>query len=583
MTSSIFVISRRIIPSFAPALFLVTLGFLRADVKLPAIFGDHMVLQQQAALPVWGTADPGESVTVTVGAEKASATADASGKWQVKLPPLPSGAAPTTVTVTGKNTLKFSDVLVGDVWVCSGQSNMEFPLTSAHDGATEVPKATDPQLRLFHVARFPSLQPATDVTGSWVVCNPQDARTFTGVGYFFGQELRKSLKRPIGLIESSWGGTTAQAWTSLSGLQKDPPFTNYVASYNQNLANYPKALADFPAKTAAYKADLAAWMKDVNPGYQLTLKPWYAEVAKDKAAGVPPPPKPQPPTPTPKPPADPTGGTGPTNLFNGMIAPLMPFAIKGVIWYQGESNANAAIEYLSLFKRMITDWREKWGEGDFPFLFVQLASYDAGQIPFWPYLRESQLKTLALPHTGMASAVDLGDFLNLKNIHPLDKHDVGLRLALAAKHVAYGQDLVYSGPIYHSSKVEGNVIRVSFTQTGGGLVIGRPPWINPAAPAWPMDKLTGFEIAGADGNYVPADAKIDGASVVVSSPQVAQPVYVRFAWSNVVITNLYNKEGLPAAPFRTDNQPLPPPPTRPKTPAPSPPAATAPTPPAPGN
>ena len=559
-----YLMNHRFLKNWASVLMLATIGTLRADVKMPAIFGDHMVLQQGAVLPVWGTADPGEKVTVTVRGETVAATADGDGHWMAKLPALPAGTAPTAMTVTGKNKLSFSDVLVGEVWVCSGQSNMEFGMAGAHDASTEIPQANDPQLRLFHVDHKTSLQPETDVTGSWQLCTPETVRGFTAVGYFFGHELRNNLKRPVGLIESSWGGTVAQAWTSVSGLAKEPALHNYIVAHDHALAAYPKAQADFAANTATYQAAMAAWNRDVNPGFQAALKDWAKADQAAKAAGQPSPRRPLPSTPAPRPPSDPSGGPGvPANLFNGMIAPLIPYAIKGTIWYQGESNAGAAIEYRTLFGRMITDWREKWGEGDFPFLFVQLASFDAGPTPLWAYLRESQLKTLALTKTGMASAVDLGDFASLKNIHPHDKHDVGLRLALAAKHVAYGEDVVYSGPIFASAKTEGDAIRVNFTHTGDGLVIGRPPWIAPTAPPWPSDKLTGFEIAGDDGNYVPADAKIDGKSVLVSSAQVAKPVDVRFAWSNIVITNLYNKEGLPAAPFRTDNQPPPAPPAKP--------------------
>jgi sialate O-acetylesterase len=537
--------------------FALSAPFLRADVKLPAIFGDHMVLQQEASLPVWGTADAGEKVTVTVGAESASATADANGKWMVKLPPLPNGTPPVTMTAAGKNNLTFSDVLVGDVWVCSGQSNMEYPLSGAHNASTELPKANDPELRLFHVQRKTSIQPETDVVGSWQLCTPDTAKTFTAVGYFFGRELRTSLNRPIGLIEASWSGTEAQAWTSLSGLQKEPALHGYVDKYNLNLANYPKALADVPAQTAAFQAAHAAWYRDVNPALQAALKDWNDAVAKANAAGQPPPPKPQPSAPFPASPPDPTGGPhGPSNLFNGMIAPLIPYAIKGATWYQGESNASQAMEYRTLFPTMITDWRQRWGLGDFPFLFVQLACFDESVHPSqdWALLRESQVKTLALPNTGMASAVDIGD---PTYIHPQDKLDVGLRLALAAKHLAYGQNIVFSGPIYDSMKVEGNAIRVSFTQTGGGLIVGQAPWIPPSVKKNPVSTtdLESFTIADADQNWVPAQAKIDGNTVVISSSQVAQPVAVRYGWADAPRCNLYNKEGLPASPFRTDDWP----------------------------
>ena len=297
------------------------------------------------------------------------------------------------------------------------------------------------------------------------------------------------------------------------------------------------------------------------PSYQAAQKDWNVAAAKAHAAGQPEPPKPVPSQPMPKAPGDPTGGPLPGNLFNGMIAPLMPYGIKGVIWYQGEANAKpqTAIEYRTLFGDMIKDWRAQWGEGDFPFLFVQISSYaDAPALTplgAWAYLRESQLKTLALPNTGMATAVDIGA---AQNVHPQDKLDVGLRLALAAMHVAYKQDVVFSGPIYQGEKFEGNTVCVSFTQTGSGLIIGTAPWTSGGTTPLPNTSLAGFEIAGSEGKFVPADARIDGNTVVVSSPQVAQPLYVRYGWANVVRANLYNKEGLPASPFRTDNLPMPP-------------------------
>jgi sialate O-acetylesterase len=540
-------------------------------LHLPAIISDHMVLQRDTKTPIWGWADPGEKVTVEAGSVTGSATADAKGRWEADLQGLKSSSTPIEVKISSKSkTIVVHDVLVGDVWVCSGQSNMQFALNGAHNAATEVPKANDPQLRLFNVqfkSALLALPPETDVVGSWQVCTPDTAKAFTGVGYFFGRELRSSLNRPIGLIESSLGGSSAQAWTSITGLQKEPMLQKYVDQYNQVVANYPKAMADLPAKTAAYQAAMETFQRDVNPSYQAALKEWTEADNKAKAAGQPEPPKPQPSTPIPRAPGNPAGSGGPSNLFDGMIAPLIPYAIKGAIWYQGESNAGAAIEYRTLFGCMITDWREKWGEGGFPFLFVQLASFDAAPVPYWAYLRESQLKTLALPNTGMASAVDIGV---PKNIHPQDKLDVGLRLALAARHVAYGQDVVFSGPIYQAEKLEGNTVRVSFTQTGSGLIIGTAPWTPDGLTPLPNTTLVGFEVAGADGNYVPADAKIDGNTVVVSSSQVAQPLYVRYGWANVVQANLYNKEGLPASPFRTDNfpppVPHPPPATAPKTP-----------------
>jgi len=574
------------------ALLVGCAGLLQADVKMSPIFGDHMVLQQGISLPVWGTADAGEKITVTVGAESGTATAGADGKWLVKLAPLPTGTTPVEMTVTGKNTLKFTDVLIGEVWICSGQSNMEYGVKMLPDNAKVIPEANVPLLRLFAVPKKPAVMPldaiadvpANSMIGRWQVCAPDTVvgagawGGFSAVGYFFGREIQKTTNGPVGLIESSWGGTPAQAWTSLSGLEKEPSLQNYANANKSALANYAQNNTGYAEKEAAFQVERAKWMQEVNVPYQASLKAWGDAVAKAKATGQPVPPKPQPATPAPQGPIDPTGGpNAPTTLFNGMIAPLLPYAIKGAIWYQGESNAGAALEYRTLFARMITDWREKWGQGDFPFLFVQLAGYqNAGGD--WPLLRESQLKTLSLPNTGMASAVDVGD---PANIHPGDKLTVGLRLALAAKHVAYGQSVIFSGPIYDHMKVEGNAIRLSFTQVGSGLTIGAPPTYGPGVVPPPTDKLTDFVIAGEDQQWFPADAKIDGNDVIVSSAQVATPVAVRYAWSKMPQNNFYNKEGLPASPFRTDDWPEPPAkPAAPATPAPVPTVTTSPAPPA---
>ena len=547
-------------------LFIFASSFtLRGDVRLPAIFGDHMVLQQDGKIPVWGWADPGEAVAVTLGDDTAKTTADGGGKWSVSLLPEKTNATPMTLTIQGKNSITFTDVLIGDVWVCSGQSNMEFALNNqykgkacfggASDAAAAVPAANDPQLRLFLVPRATAVEPQTDVVGKWEVCTPESASRFTAVGYFFGQDLRKTLNRPIGLIGTYWGGTPAQAWTSLSALQQDPPFANYVTAITSVKNNYEQAKADYPAQLQAFRTELAEWNKTVGSVYNPILKQWQEDSKKAQAAGERPPPRPQPSAPMPKPPVAPGGGPStPTVLFNGMIAPIIPYAIKGAIWYQGESNADNALEYRTLFPRMITDWRSRWDEGDFPFLFVQLAGFRPAQTApsegGWALLREAQLMTLSLPNTGMAMALDIG---NGGDIHPKDKHDVGLRLGLAAKHVAYGQDLVYSGPIYSGMKVEGNKIRVSFNNTGSGLKMGTPPWTANGVPAPQPTELKGFAIAGADKNWVWANAEIDGNDVVVSSDQVATPVAVRYGWASNPPCNLYNKEGLPASPFRTDD------------------------------
>jgi sialate O-acetylesterase len=555
--------AHKVVGRLLAAIFVLGFGPLWADVKMPAIFGDHMVLQQDTALPVWGTADAGEKVTVTVGDSTDNAVADASGKWMVKLKPLPAGTAPLTMTVVGKNTLTFQDVLVGDVWICSGQSNMEFGLGNAHNAKEEIPKANYPLLRLFLVPHKISLTPQDDIApvptnslqGHWVLCTPENVikvggwNGFSAVGYFFGRELQTHLNRPIGLIGTYWGGTPAQSWTSLSALQKEPLLKHYADAYDKVRAAYsPEAEADFHVKQTTYMTDKAKWDQTVGVTYNPILKNWNDAVAKAKADGQPAPPKPVPSTPAPVAPIPPDGGpNSPTNLFNGMIAPLIPYSIKGAIWYQGESNAGQAVEYRTLFADMITDWRARWSQGDFPFLFVQLAKY-ASPSPGFAELRNSQLETLALPNTGMATSFDIG---SQTDIHPKDKLDVGLRLALAARHVAYGETLVYSGPIYDKIEVAGNKVTVHFTQLGSGLVIGSAPWVTDGATPLPTDSLVGFTIAGADHKFVPADATIAGDTVVVSSAQVPQPVAVRYAFESAT-GNLYNKEGLPASPFRSD-------------------------------
>jgi len=510
-----------------------------------------MVLQQDIKIPIWGWADAGEAVTITLGDKTAKTTADANGKWRVDLDPVTTAATPLTLTVAGKNSLKFDDVLVGDVWVCSGQSNMQLPLKVVHNAATEIPKANDSQLRLFSVGGKLAIDPETDVKGQWVVCSPASASSFSAVGYFFGRELRRALNRPIGLIGTYWGGTPAHAWTSLSGLQKDPPFSHAIDVYRQIAANYPKAKEEYPAVLAAYQDQFKKW-KEANDA---VVKQWQDAVNQAKASGQPAPPQPPPNPPMARGPNLPEGpAETPTVLYNGMIAPLMPYAIKGVIWYQGEANTGNGLEYRTLFPRMISDWREKWHQGDFPFLYVQLPNYRPPQNQpsegGWAYLREAQLMTLALPNTGMAITIDVGD---ANDLHPKDKLDVGLRLAQDAKHVAYGQDVVYSGPLYDSMKIEGNKIRVAFKDTGSGLQMSTQPWTPPGAPVPAPTELTGFAIAGADKNWVWAQAKIDGNTVLISSDQVASPVAVRYGWASDPPCNLYNKEGLPASPFRTDD------------------------------
>ena len=533
---------------------IVSSGYpLQADVKLPSIFGDHMVLQQEAKLPVWGTADSQEKITVTVGNHTATTTAGTDGTWRVDLLPFPNGTAPVTMKVQGKNTLTFQDILIGEVWVCSGQSNMELAMTAASNAQTEIPQAKDPQLRLFIVTKKLSLQPLTDLAGSWQLCTPETVKGFSAVGYFYGKELRADLKRPVGLIGTYWGGSTAQSWTSLSGLQKEPPFGRYLDLYKKNLADYDKLNDHYTDKQTAYTDALQKWTA---AGNKTLYDAWRQQLNATRAAHQPDPHQTFPPMPT-APPLPGGDQKAPANLFNGMISPLLPFAIKGVIWYQGEYNADDPMEYYDLFPRLIKDWREKWAQGDFPFIFVQLpAIYVQGppgtsKSDSWDIVREAQFKALALPNTGLAVSLDVGGHL-----HPPGKIYVGQRLALVARHQVYGEStLADSGPVYDSMKVEGNKIRVTFTQVNGGLTIGSSPMPDTAA-LQPKDKLSGFVIAGADKTWQEADAQIDGDTLIISSPQVTAPVAVRYGWGNgsfEAMCNLYNKDGLPAQPFRTDD------------------------------
>jgi sialate O-acetylesterase len=451
----------------------------RADVKPHPLFSDGMVLQHLSGrgasehAPVWGTADPGEKVDVVLdyGAKSigTSATAGPDGKWKTTLAATQAGG-PYTLTLTGKNTVTIKDVYVGEVWVCSGQSNMEQSLSNTDKGKEAVANSKNPRIRLFHVARKISAEPVQEVNAKWQECGPGAVDRFSAAGYYFGRDLEKALNKPVGLIESDWGGTPAQAWTPRAFLENNPDLKGLV----------PKT---FNGKAA-------------NQG---------------------------------------------TVLYNGMIAPLQPYAIKGVIWYQGESNAGAAYQYRTLFPAMIRGWRETWGQGDFPFLFVQLAPFEANWDKSgvtWAELREAQLLTSQnVKNTGMAVITDVGD---LKDIHPRKKGPVGARLALAARALAYGEKLTYSGPLYNGLKVEGNKVVLSFKHVGKGLEARG-------------GELKGFTVAGPDKKFHPAHAEIKGDQVVVWSDAVERPAAVRYGWANFPEVNLFNKEGLPATPFRTDD------------------------------
>lgn len=448
-----------------------------ADVSLPKIFGDHMVLQQQTEAPIWGKAEKGEKVTVTLGEAKAETTAGDDGKWSVRIKTPKATSEALTLVVEGKNKVEFKDVLAGEVWICSGQSNAEWSVAQSANPQEEAANAKYPQIRLVKVQHNAAKEPQEDVNAAWAVCSPESAPNFSAIGYFFARKLHEELNVPVGIISTNWGGTIAEAWTSKATLESDADFAPIL----ERAANF-------------------------QPG-----NPNQASV-----------------------------------LYNGMIHPIIPYAVGGAIWYQGESNRSRAQQYAKLFPAMIGDWRKLWKQGDFPFYFVQLAPYkydknrDALELP---ELWEAQTKTLtASKNTGMAVTTDIGD---LADIHPKNKQDVGLRLALWALAKDYGQkDLVYSGPLYESHAVEGNKIRVKFKHATGLQAKSGEPQL--------------FTIAGEDMKFVPAKAVIDGETVVVSSDEVAKPVAVRYGWSEWAEPeqyNLFNKAGLPASPFRTDDFP----------------------------
>ena len=481
----------------------------RADVRLPGIFGDHMVLQQEATLPVWGWANPQEKVVVTFGNEKAETTAGPDGKWRIDLPALPAGTPAGTLTVAGTNTITINDVLVGEVWLCSGQSNMELPLTKTDDAAGAAAQANDGQLRLCMVpsnlalAPRDDLSPTTPAADIWEVCTPATVGKFSAVGYYFGKNLRAALKRPVGLIEDAWGGTAAQVWTDPATLQSDPVLHHYVEEQEKFAAKYPGGDTDFAAQMAA----------QTQPGQ----KPGASLVKRGY------------------------GPTIPSSLFDAMIHPIIPFAIKGVIWYQGEDNAEpaSALEYAKLFPAMITGWRKLWKEGDFPFLYVQLANLAQRYRDNWPLVREAQFKTLSLPKTGMAVTLDIG---TPYFIHPPDKADVGLRLSLLARHIAYGENVVCSGPLYASMKVEGandpaqlsaghhrrridhRQLAVERPEGEDGPVHHGVAGLHDRGRRPEVGRRTGNHRRGHRGGFERAGAEPDGRSLRVGAESAGQPL-----------------------------------------------------------
>jgi sialate O-acetylesterase len=492
-------------------------------MTLAPLFCDNMVLQAGEGTGVYGTADPGQTVTVTLNRQTRQAVAGADGRWLVRLD-LPEAGGPHELSVSAGHEQKvFRNVLIGDVWVCGGQSNMEFNLSLANNAQAEAAAAHHPGIRLFTVAQRTSIEPQEQITGKWNVCSPETAPTFSAVGYFFGREVHRRTGRPIGLISSNWGGTPAEAWVSRAALASARGLGHLVKQRDECI-QMPTAEYD------AYQGRVQQWVELEN------------RRQADEKAGLPPTIKPGD-FPWPPPPG-PTSPMTPTLLYNGMIHPLVRFGIRGALWYQGESNADRAIEYRTLLPMLIRNWHNAWGRGDFPFYIVQLANYGPVQEQpgdsQWAELREAQAMTAAnAPNCGLATAVDVGDAVD---IHPRNKQDVGKRLALVALAQTYGQDVVHAGPSLASHIASDGVVRMRFSNVPGGISGGVGA------------RLAGFSIAGADRAWHWADAVVEsGDTVVASSPNVPKPVAVRYAWQDNPTISLRNAAGLPAPPLRTDD------------------------------
>jgi sialate O-acetylesterase len=625
---------------------------INANVSLPEIFSDHMVLQRDRANRIWGWADPKEAITIRIAGQHHEVVADEEGTWQTDLAPLRAGG-PYVLDVRGENLLRIEDVLVGEVWFASGQSNMQFSVSSTARSVEAIGSSQNPDIRLFQVAKHSALEPVFNNPSKWEVCSPSTVSGFSAVAYFFGRELQKSLGVPVGLIDSSWGGTTAEEWTRHKELDSKPLFAAILDRWTQvsestkelfsgnfqveiwldDLAflpldpnDQPLILDDFqdgnlitrlfgrwtPSAPGPWGHREVTVEKSPNPGLHFvsgsrpgwgnhlrvdytpgryidltryaalqfrcrgtgylkvhSLQPdindsdnysagfipltseWrtqtipfkdLAQAGWGKRQSF-----------TPKRlsgaifeilPAE-TQPRPPSGLYNGMVAPFLPYGVRGALWYQGEGNAGRSYQYRDLLPALIGSWRSSWNDPELPFLVVQLPGYrDRRSEPTesgWAELREAQLLTaLADDHVGLAVTIDLGED---DDVHPKEKEEVGRRLSLLARSDVYGQEIVSAGPLYRSSEREGNTIRLRFTHIGTGLVSAGG------------DPLRGFTVAGQDRRFVPADARIDGETVVVGSKQVPEPVAVRYAWADNPDFSLYNAEGLPASPFRTDRWP----------------------------
>ncbi len=497
------------LPVSVMLIFLSVFSF--AQIKLPAIISDNMVLQQNATVKLWGWANAGEKISIAASwnAKPVIVTTGSDGKWTASIKTIKAGG-PYSIKFSASNTIDVSNVLLGEVWVASGQSNMEFFMRKTGGGYTgvidyeeEIKAADYPLIRQIDVPNRVSDEPQEDFTGKWKVCSPQTADTFSAVAYYYARAIFKATGYPVGIVNATWGGTPAESWTRKEILEKDSSLNIILERYKQQCADYPSAFEKF----------------------KVELDKWKADSSKTKPAA-------------PREPMGPKHSNSPYKLYNGMIAPLLPYTIKGAIWYQGEGNAGRAAQYRKLFPAMIENWREDFNNKKMPFYFVQISPHRSQN----PEIRDAQLYTLrTVPNTGMVVTTDNGDSLD---IHPRNKKLVGERLALWPLKYDYGKkDIVASGPLYKSMKIEGNKIRIQFDNATGLTAKN--------------GELKEFSIAGDDENFVDAKASIDGNTIVVWSDAIAKPVAVRFAWKNVPFPNLYNNADLPASPFRTDKWKVP--------------------------
>ncbi len=483
----------------------------QAELMMPAIFGDSMVVQRNEPVHIWGWTQPGQEVSVQLGDRSAKGKANDEGRFDISVPSLPAGG-PYDLTVKADETKTFTDVLVGEVWICSGQSNMAWAVQSANDADLESLSADYPEIRLISVPQVGTQEPQRDFKGKWTAATPDTVKDFSAVGYFFGRQLHQTLDVPVGLIDNAWGGSAAEAWIPRDVLEADGKYESMLSGWDKRMANY-----DFDAMVKSWEEKHRKWVADGRKG-NAPRRP------RDDSAG----------------------NHRPANIYNGVLLPTIGYTIRGSIWYQGESNAGRAYEYRDLFPLMIQTWRDKWGQGDFPFYWVQLADFrsevDEPTDSSWAELREAQTMTMSrLPNTGEAVILNLGESAD---IHPKNKQDVAKRLARWALAKDYGYDIPYRSPTYRDVKFEDNKAIVKFDHVGGGL------------DTFDVPQLIGFTIAGEDQKFVHAKATIVNKDTIeVSAESVSNPVAVRYAWADNPVCNVQSKEGLPMTPFRTDDWP----------------------------